>query len=403
MREKVLEFLREQKGIPEERYNKAMELYRKSEGKSIPSVNYYSRAGFTKVNLQNICYDLQHLHGITDLELRAKVKKMEIVKDKTPYTLEAVLALMPEEVKAIVVYLANMPSGDYPTAILELWKPMQEYVEQHKSVFVHEDEVPFTEEEIFKTLLVSLEHWKDETGKVEEIGQKVLQIVKSIDVNGEEVTMTPIGSAQGEPLSDQNPDQGSGDGSGDDITDKDGKNIVVFATAIEEAPDNVKGGLKLREHFPFLSEKDCPDKLKILVADMLTAWIQYKENHAELVKVTNQDNQELSLTDNALYELAKETIEAFELNHAIWDELEYYRDNGQILGNHPIFADEVLKEKVASLTDAKLVTRRNTLRSYISRESKKLENNPEEDAAAKIRKKIKEYTQELNLVEERLA
>lgn len=329
MREKVLEFLREKKGIPEERYNKAMELYRKSEGKSIPSVNYYSRAGFTAVNLQNICYDLQKLHGITDMELRMKVKPVD--SDQLP---------------------------------------------------VNSDQLPVDSDQ----LPVGSDQLPVDSNQLPEGTNDAL---KNMDVNAEEVK--PDGSTND-----------TGSGSDDDITDADGKNLVDFTKAIEEAPDNVKGGLKLREHFPFLSEADCPDKLKILVADMITAWIQYKENHAELVKVT-AEGSEKTLSDTILYELAKETIEAFELNHAIWDELEYYKEHGEILGNHPIFADDILKQKVANLTDAKLVTRRNTLRSYISRESKKLEKNPEEDAAVKIRKKIQEYTQELNLVEERLA
>src|SRR5690606_8577215 len=86
MKNKVLEFLAGD-GTPEDRYNTAMELYRKSEGNSPAAVNYYNRAGYTVHNLANICYDLKKLYEITDAEIAdfsssAKTSALDLEKEK---------------------------------------------------------------------------------------------------------------------------------------------------------------------------------------------------------------------------------------------------------------------------------------------------------------------------------
>lgn len=383
MKTEVLKYLQSKEGTPEERYNAAMALLRKSEGKSIPAVNYYNRAGYTSENLKNICYDLQQLHGVTDREVLAVSSKKGSEKSKVnslkPSTLEEVLKIIPENVKAILKFLAHMPSGDYPSEILDLWKPLPDFVAEHKNIFTDDLGLDLKEEDIFKTLYMSLEDWTDDNNEFDKLAVVVKEIAAKqiVDDSGTDVQKN-----------------------GTDVPKNDTKDTKSVTQLIEEAPDNAKGGLSLRVQFPFLAQDDCPPNFKILVADMLTAWDTYKNCH-EALNVVAEEGKE-ALSDAELFELAKEAVEAFELNHAIWDELNYYKEHGDVLGNHPIFADDQLKEKVAGMKGTELVKRRNNVRSYITKENKKLKPDTTEAAAKKINAKIKELNQELNLLDARL-
>lgn len=406
MRDKVLAFLKDKTGLPEERYNEAMSLMRKSEGKSIPAVNYYNRAGYTAENLKTICYDLQTLHGIKDLELRAKkaakakVKKL-VGSSENGFTMSLIKAIQeaPEELK-VAIKIAEKYT--------ELWESDVDALG-----FYYDAVVAFGEKH--KELLEN----EKANHSDKKFADLFTQAVGDVEIPAE--LITNIEAALG---SDAGTDTGKvieGTDFGVDSTDitKKGTDIPENGTAIAKietstslsdqlkeklanAPEPVKGGLKLRERFAFLGEKDCPDKLKVLVADMLTAWDDFKAGHTALTVVATESGEK-TLTSSEIYELAKETIDAFELNHAIWDELEYYNEHKEILGNHPIFADEKLKEKVAGLEDAAVVNRRNNVRSYISKEKKKLKPDTTEEAAKKINTKIKELNQELLLLEERLS
>tara|TARA_R110002050_G_scaffold69507_2_gene150340 strand:+ start:22952 stop:24106 length:1155 start_codon:yes stop_codon:yes gene_type:complete len=380
MRNKVLEFLKDGSGLPEERYNKAMELYRKSQGHSVPAVNYYNRAGFTGHNLKNICYDLKKLHGIKDGEIAnfgTDVKKIVVVgAGSIAGTIEEVLKLMPDEVKAIVVFMANMPKGDYPAETTEIFNPLREFVEEHKSVFVDADGGNYTGDDILKILYESTEGWEDKDKLVDALAEKLTNMV---------ISKSGPGSA----------------GSFKQDLDLAPPAKTPLQVLID-APEDAKAGLKLIEEFPFLDDADCPDKLKILVQDKFTAWRNYQKAHAALLVVTQEGKDPVEMTEAQLFEMAKGAIENFQLNHAIYDELTYYKEHKNILGNHPIFADEVLKEKVAKLKDAAALKRRNNLRTYISRDTPKIAKAASEAAGRKLQEKVQGWTQELNLLNERL-
>lgn len=308
MKSKVLAFLKDGSGVPEERYNEAMALLQKSEGKSVAQVNSYYRSGFTETNLKNICYDLQQLHGIPDVEIASGSKKSTKSAEGT-----------------------------------------KSKVQSTKS-----------------------------DGGTKTIGD--IEVHGAETVTGTDVTQNRTDVTNTETI----------------------ETVTPLVEEIKKSDDAVKGGLKLRERFAFLGEYDCPDKLKILVSDMLSAWDAFKVGHAALMVVTEEGKEDKSLTDAEIYELAKETIEAFQLNHAIWDELEFYNEHKEVLGNHPIFADDQLKEKVAAMSDVDLVNRQKNVRSYISKENKKLKSAKDEAATTKIKKKIQELNQELNLLDERI-
>lgn len=401
MKTEVLIYLQSKEGTPEERYNAGMALLRKSEGKSIPAVNYYNRAGFTKENLKNICYDLQKLHGISDMEVLAKASNKSKVKslkpDENGFTMELVRAIeaAPDEFKVAILIAEKYPEL-FESDLDELdvvVAAIEKFSAEHEALLM--DNKKNLGDEKFVAQFISV--IGDDVQLSPELTLKLQGLIgegseTDVDETGTDVAKKGTDVAKNETVG------AVGDKLGF-ITD------AKRSLAIDEAPLDAKAGLKLIEEFPFLDDADCPDSLKILVQDKFTAWRNYKAAHEALfvaVEEIDGETKETALTNAELYELATEALENFELNRAIWDELNYYKEHKEILGNHPIFADEKLKEKVARMKGTELVKRRNNVRSYISKETKKLKPDTEEEAAKKIKAKIKDYNQELQLLEARI-
>lgn len=123
------------------------------------------------------------------------------------------------------------------------------------------------------------------------------------------------------------------------------------------APETVTKMIRFREKFTFLNSPDCPDILKILVSDMFTAYGKYKEAFARL-EATPDDVSSLSTAQEA-----QAVVENFIANRDMWDELEYYRENGKILGKC---------EKVKSLS-IDIQKALNNARANLSKNKAKLE------------------------------
>jgi hypothetical protein len=132
------------------------------------------------------------------------------------------------------------------------------------------------------------------------------------------------------------------------------------------APETVRKMIRLRERFPFLNSPDCPDELKILVADMLTAYGAYKAAFARLQELGDEESAKAAADCETV---VTEYIE----NREIWDELEYYKENGQILGKAAKLQanDTDDEEDYTQLSDVDLVAK---LRSAQVNESKQKRN-----------------------------
>ena len=172
---------------------------------------------------------------------------------------------------------------------------------------------------------------------------------------------------------------------------------VNLQVVFDNAPDAVKTDLKLRDEFPFLADADCPDEFKILIADKLTAYHNYKDGHAEIKQAL-----QAGVSEEELFDLAKTTVDNFELNLQIYDELNYYKEHGSILGKHEIFADKMLEEKVNTMSTIELTKRQKNLRTYVSREETSLRKLKDETKREGFEIKIKEFKDELALVDARL-
>ena len=181
---------------------------------------------------------------------------------------------------------------------------------------------------------------------------------------------------------------------------------VTKETVFELAPEEVKKDIKLRERYPFLNEEETPEEFYTLVGINGRAYFQILSAREELFKklIPSGDDTppvEEPMSKEEIFELAKKAVENFELNIQGEEELEYYKENKEVLGNHPIFEDYMLNKKVNDYKATYLATRRGNLKNYIGRESKKLEGMEAADKAASVTK-IRTWEKELALVEERM-
>lgn len=115
-----------------------------------------------------------------------------------------------------------------------------------------------------------------------------------------------------------------------------------------ETPEPVRKMIRFREKYPFLNSPDCPDVLKVLVADMFTSYDNYKSAHARL-QVLADDETAAAVAD------CEKVVTEYLKNREIWDELEYYRENGAILGKAAKFREMEAAEDYTRLSEIDLM------------------------------------------------
>ena len=114
-----------------------------------------------------------------------------------------------------------------------------------------------------------------------------------------------------------------------------------------ETPEPVRKMIRFREKYPFLNSPDCPDVLKVLVADMFTSYDNYKSAHARLQVLADDEAAAVADCEKVVTEYLK--------NREIWDELEYYRENGAILGKAAKFREMEAAEDYTRLSEIDLM------------------------------------------------
>ncbi|MBO2546097.1 hypothetical protein J0871_16900 [Salegentibacter sp. BDJ18] len=75
MKNDVLEFLASDNEKPQEKFNKALRLYRSSKNNDESQVRFMNRLGYSPARLEDLLYQLKTLHGITDVELATERNK----------------------------------------------------------------------------------------------------------------------------------------------------------------------------------------------------------------------------------------------------------------------------------------------------------------------------------------
>jgi hypothetical protein len=123
------------------------------------------------------------------------------------------------------------------------------------------------------------------------------------------------------------------------------------------------------------------------VADMLTAHESYKTSHEALF---------LAKTKEEIAELSKKIVENYLENRWIWDELNYYKQHGTILGKHRIFSWMKRRDQVHKMKTNELVTRKINLELNLRRNKLSVKRQPDHPLTFERTKKIGDIEIELN-------
>lgn len=170
-------------------------------------------------------------------------------------------------------------------------------------------------------------------------------------------------------------------------------NKDLFTNVLQDMNETEKTGFKIYDRYPFLREEDCPNEFKILTADAITAFHNFKEAHTELFnEVVLPENTEL--TNEEIYAIAARLLDDFEINRAIHSELEYYAKNNEILGEHEIFADLKKQRELDALTSADLSRKIGNIASNISKKKTKLGKTTDKDLKNTLSEEIKALEKE---------
>lgn len=151
---------------------------------------------------------------------------------------------------------------------------------------------------------------------------------------------------------------------------------AVFAEL--EANEAAKQGLKIRDQYPFLNDPNCPEEFHILVGQKITAWKEFAKNHAALIEGIDEDDSE-----GKMYELAKSVVSEFQLNDDIRKELDFYKEQGKVLGDHPKLENLKIKQEIYELSEAGLVEMKNKANKNASKAKMEIQNKGTNEAREK--------------------
>ena len=175
-----------------------------------------------------------------------------------------------------------------------------------------------------------------------------------------------------------------------ELTEAQQQAVEKLAPAYAEVPETIKKVIRIREKYPFLRSQDCPEEFKIMVADMFTAYDNYREAYTLLSDKNTKDEN---------LELAQAVVENYLANRAMWEELDYYLANGEILGNLPIFELLKLRKEISELTDMDLMKKLNTTKPNLTKSKKAIETAKTDEEKAEAEKRMAKWQQVKSEVE----
>ena len=169
-----------------------------------------------------------------------------------------------------------------------------------------------------------------------------------------------------------------------ELTEAQQQAVEKLAPAYAQVPETIKKVIRIREKYPFLRSQDCPEEFKIMVADMFTAYDNYREAYTLLSDKNTKDEN---------LELAQAVVENYLANRAMWEELDYYLEKGEILGNLPIFELLNLRKEISALSDMDLMKKLNTTKPNITKSKKAIETAKNAEEKAEAEKRMQKWQQ----------
>jgi hypothetical protein len=119
---------------------------------------------------------------------------------------------------------------------------------------------------------------------------------------------------------------------------------------------------------------------------MLTAYDTYKLSHEALF---------VASTFEQIEKASRDTVENYLENRAIWDELNYYKQHGAVLGNHPIFAWMKRVDVIRHMNVGDLVTLKIRIENNLIRNRSAVRKQPGHKSTSDRLERIRKMEQEL--------
>lgn len=162
----------------------------------------------------------------------------------------------------------------------------------------------------------------------------------------------------------------------------------------ESTPKN-----SLHDIFPFLKSKDCPNELLIVSGQVVASWKRYQDLKKQVDQITSG---ELEVTEEEDLRITAECEAEFRNNQSLYKELEYYKENNKILGEHEVLKEYAMQKEVDKMTPDQLVKFRTNAASNKSKDKTRLENAKDEATAEKIKLRMANTELKLELVNKKL-
>lgn len=160
-------------------------------------------------------------------------------------------------------------------------------------------------------------------------------------------------------------------------------------------PDETKS---IREEYPFLNDKDCPEELLIVVGKKIASWKRYQALHEQIQNFDVEKEGE-----EALSELTAQATSEYEDNQALDAELKHYAETKEVLAAHPSLLEFRIKKEVEQMSNDELLKFVNSSKTFFTRSKKDLEKAKDDaEKVAELNAKISERETKLKLVKNKL-
>lgn len=126
----------------------------------------------------------------------------------------------------------------------------------------------------------------------------------------------------------------------------------------------------LREQFPFLNDKDCPNELHIVTGLLIASYGRYQEH---MSKINQFKAKEIELTEAEDLALTEAAQAEFMNNEALFRELEHYKEHKALLAEHPALKEHKWTQQYKEMDMATKVNYKKNAESYYSKNNKVLE------------------------------
>ena len=172
----------------------------------------------------------------------------------------------------------------------------------------------------------------------------------------------------------------------------------VSTEAANESVETVDESKSIREEYPFLNDKDCPEELLIVVGKKIGAWKRYQELHAMIQNFDVEKDGEQALT-----KLTAEATAEYEDNQSLDLELKHYAEKKEVLAAHPSLVEFRIKKEVEAMSNDELHKFVQSSKTFFSRVPKDLEKFKDDaEKIADIKKKAADRELKLTLVKNKL-